>query len=114
MINIFRDFIEANYSYDILRVLDTYAELFNQLGIDISNNSEVISPWTGEELQTNLKWILLETAQDKNIIPADFNLIEHCDNNDPFILVSIDNLDKVNRIVKAFKDWCGLTLTIDE
>lgn len=114
MINIFRDFIEANFSYDILDVLDTYAELFNQLGIDISDDSRVINPWNDDELQCSLKWILLETAKDNNIIPADFNLIEHCDYDDPFILGSIEDLDKVNRIAKAFKDWCGLTLTIDE
>lgn len=113
--NIFRDFVEANFDYDIIDVLDTYENLFAKLGIDISDNDLVRNPWDGEYLQSSMKIILMTAAQQEGIIPETWDLDYHCDEDDPFILVNFDEdeMEKVHNAVEDFKDWCGIKLSVD-
>lgn len=113
--NIFRDFVEANFDYSIIDVLDTYESLFDRLGIDISDNDLVRNPWDGEDFQQNLKIILMESAQQEGIIPRHWDLNVHCDEDDAFTLINFedDEMNEVYRVKEEFENWTnGLTLQV--
>lgn len=112
--SIFRDFVEANFDYNIIDVLDTYEDLFDRLGIDISDNDLVRNPWDGDDLQQNLKIILMTAAQQEGIIPEHWDLDIHCDDEDVFTLINFedDEMEEVYKVIEDFKNWCGIELTV--
>lgn len=110
--NIFRDYLEATVSYNVVELLETYDDLFDRLGIDIS--SEYLSD-DAFLLQEQLKTILVKTAQDEGIIPEDWD-IEECFNlNRKFAIYSdIAPKEDLQKVIKDFEDWCGIQLIIDD
>lgn len=111
--NIFRDFVEINFDYDIVDVLDTYESLFERLYIDLgSYEDEIRNPWDGNDLQETFKLILLNEAQNNGIIPETWDIYQNFDVEESFAIVNYDDFDEeeINKVIEDFEDWCGLKL----
>lgn len=100
--NIWRDFIEANFSYNIVDVLDEFEGIFDALGVDIS--TENLEIYNADKLAVQLKLLLLNKAQENGIIPFYID-IENCFEVNNTLAIRKKSVDSItlDKIVKDFK-----------
>lgn len=108
--NIFEDYLEI-VDYQAYNILSTYEHLFNNLGICISKYEDEFGYWdVPDNLQENLKKILLYGAQEEGIIPEEVD-VENCFNvSEDFAIYS--NTENYKQIIKDFEDWCEIELNV--
>lgn len=114
---LFQDFVEENFGYNIVDVLETYESLFKELLVDTSKHSDLLNVYDADELQCNLKSILLFQAQEDGIIPDDWDIDDWFDVDECFSICVPDEVteeqnEQIMKVVDAFEDWCGIHLSI--
>lgn len=109
--NLFETYLEEREP-DMYDVLSTFAEYFENARIDTISDPDLLHCNDADQLCTNLKLILLESALEEGVLPSwcepidewfevdgDFYIKEHEDYN-------------CEAIQESFYDWCGIELNI--
>lgn len=112
MNNIFADYLSI-YDYNVYDVLMTYANLFDELDINIDQYEDNFCSydWESSILQDTLKKILLYKAQEEEIISYDIDIDECFEVHNQFS-IKASECEDCQQIVESFEDWCGIKLDI--